>query len=37
MGIGNTIIRKINRHQIQSINSTEDGTYLNLIGRILPP
>ena len=37
MGIGNTIIRKINRHQIQANNSTEYGTYLNLIGRIFPP
>ena len=34
--IGNTINRKINRHQIQSNNSTEYGTYLNLIGRIFP-
>lgn len=34
MEIGNTIIRKINRHQIQTNNSTEYGTYLNLIGRI---
>ena len=35
--IGNTINRKINRHQIQFNNSTEYGTYLNLIRRIFPP
>ena len=34
MEIGNTIIRKINRHQNQSHNSTTCCTYLNLTGRI---
>ena len=37
MEIGNTIIRKINRHQNQSHNSTARCTYLNLTGRIFPP
>ena len=37
MKIGNTIIRKVNRHQTQSHNSTVCYTYLNLTERIFRP